>query len=72
MKQKIAVLGSTGSIGKTTLKIISNDRNSFDIILLSTNKNAASVFKQAKYFKVKNVVILNTKKYSLWKKKFQG
>ncbi len=71
MKKKIAVLGSTGSIGKTTLKIISNDKINFDIALLSTNKNVALLFKQAKYFNVKNVIILNTKKYFLWKKKFE-
>ena len=58
MKKKIAVLGSTGSIGKTTLKIISNDRINFDIALLSTNKNVALLFKQAKYFNVREALKL--------------
>ena len=39
MKKKIAILGSTGSIGKTTVEIIKNDKKSFDVILLTTNKN---------------------------------
>ena len=39
MKKKIAILGSTGSIGKTLLNIISRDKKNFDISLLSTNKN---------------------------------
>ena len=39
MKKKIAILGSTGSIGKQTLKIIKKDKKNFDVVLLSTNKN---------------------------------
>ena len=38
MKKKIAILGSTGSIGKSTLQIIKKN-NQFDIKLLVTNKN---------------------------------
>ena len=39
MKKKIAILGSTGSIGKTLLNIISNDKKKFDVDLLTANKN---------------------------------
>ena len=39
MKQKIAILGATGSIGRTTLSIISENKNNFSIELLSINKN---------------------------------
>ena len=39
MKIKIAILGSTGSIGKTLLDIIRKDRKNFEIILLTANKN---------------------------------
>ena len=35
MKKKIAILGSTGSIGKTTIEIIKKDKKSFDVILLT-------------------------------------
>ena len=38
MKKKIAILGSTGSIGKQTLDVIKNYKNNFDVVLLSTNK----------------------------------
>ena len=37
--RKIVILGSTGSIGKSLLKIISNDKISFDIKLLTAHKN---------------------------------
>ena len=39
MKTKIAVLGSTGSIGQSLLKIISKDKQKFKIILLTADKN---------------------------------
>ena len=57
MKKKIAILGSTGSIGTNTLQIIENDKKKFKVELLSTNKNIAKVYKQAKKFNVKNLII---------------
>ena len=51
MKKKIAILGSTGSIGENTLKIIRENKKNFEINLLSTNKNIAKIFKQAKEYK---------------------
>ena len=38
MKKKIAIIGSTGSIGKQTLSILKKDKKNFEIILLTTNK----------------------------------
>ena len=55
--KKIIILGSTGSIGKSLLKIISNDKYSFDIKLLTAHKNYKELLKQAKLFNVKNVII---------------
>ena len=57
MKKKIAILGSTGSIGKSLLNIIARDIKSFEVILLSANKNYNELFRQAKKFKVKNLII---------------
>ena len=53
MKKKIAILGSTGSIGKITLNIIKQNKNYFDIKLLSTNKNIKLLISQARIFNVK-------------------
>ncbi len=61
MKKKIAILGSTGSIGKSLLKIIKKDKENFQIKLLSANKNYKELFKQAKLFKVKNVILTDKK-----------
>ena len=57
MKKKIAILGSTGSIGENTLKIIKRDKKNFIINLLTTNKNVYKIYKQALEFKVKNIII---------------
>jgi len=59
MRKKIAILGSTGSIGKSTLEVIKKDKKNFHIILLSANNNYKKLIKQAKEFKVKNVLIKN-------------
>ena len=58
-KKKVVVLGSTGSIGLNTLKILNKQKKNFQIVLLSTNKNFKKVFKQAEEFKVKNIIISN-------------
>ena len=50
---QIAILGSTGAIGKTTLKIINKDKKNFKIILLSTNKNAKKFLNKQKNTKSK-------------------
>ena len=69
MKKKIAILGSTGSIGKQTLKIIKKDKKNFDVVLLSTNRNTKLILEQAKEFNVKNIVIKNYESYLKFKKK---
>ncbi len=59
MKKKIAILGSTGSIGKSLLRIINKDKKNFEIILLTANKNYKELIKQTKQFNVKNVILTN-------------
>ena len=69
MKIKIAILGSTGSIGETTLNIIKKNRSKFDVELLTANNNYRKIIKQAKIYKPKNVLISNKKYYLKVKKK---
>jgi 1-deoxy-D-xylulose-5-phosphate reductoisomerase len=69
MKKKIAILGSTGSIGKNLIKIIEKDKSKFDIVLLSANKNYSKLYEQAKKFNVKNIIILDKKGYEILKNK---
>ena len=68
MKKKIAILGSTGSIGQSTLEIIKRDRKNFEVVLLSANKNYKKLIKQAKEFKVNNIVIKDKFSYEKTKR----
>ena len=69
MKKKIAILGSTGSIGKTLIEIIKKDKKNFKIELLTANTNYQELLKQAKILNVKNIIITNKKSYLELKKK---
>ena len=68
MKKKIAILGSTGSIGKTLLKIIDKNKNNFEIVLLTANRNYKELLKQSKKYNVKSVIIKDEKSYQYFKK----
>ncbi len=68
MKKRIAILGSTGSIGKSLLKIISKNKKDFEVILLTANNNYKELLKQTRSFKVRNVIIINKKSFLKFKK----
>ena len=72
MRKKIAILGSTGSIGKTLIKIIKENKNDFNIVLLAADKNYKEILKQAKYFDVPNIIITNEKSFNKLKKEKLG
>jgi len=55
--KKVAIFGSTGSIGSTLLKVIKDDKKNFKIELLTANKNYKKLIKQAKFFNVKKIVL---------------
>ena len=63
MKRKIAILGSTGSIGKTLIEIIKKDKKNFEVILLTAHKSYKEILKQAKILQVKNLIITDKKSY---------
>ncbi len=69
MKKKIAILGSTGSIGKSLIDIIKKDKKKFEIVLLTANKNYKELYKQSKLLNVKNLIITDTKGYNFLKNK---
>ena len=66
--KRIAIFGSTGSIGSSLLKIIKDDKKYFKIELLSANKNYKKLIKQAKFFKVKNIIITDYNSFLIAKK----
>ena len=65
MKKKIIILGSTGSIGSTTIKIINKDKKRFNVFLLAANKDYKKLFLQAKKINCNNLLIFNKEKYLL-------
>ena len=69
MNKKIIILGSTGSIGKTLLKILKNEKKSIKIELLTANKNYKELLKQVRLFNVKNLIVTDEKAYIKIKKK---
>ena len=72
MKKKIAILGSTGSIGNNTLDIIKKDKKNLKVVLLTANKNYKKLIQQANEFKVKNILIYNDKYYETLKAKLKN
>ena len=71
-KKKIALLGSTGSIGKQALDVIRQNPDKFEIEVLTAYSNDVLLLKQALEFKPNTVVIVDETKYEslserLWK-----
>ncbi len=62
-KRRIAILGSTGSIGTQALDVIRRHRDLFEVELLTANNNSRLLTEQAIEFEANNVVICNEDKY---------
>ena len=65
MNNEIIILGSTGSIGTTALAVIK--KQNFKVRLLTSDKNAIKLLKQAISFKVKEVIIEDEAQYKKYK-----
>ena len=63
MKRRIAILGSTGSIGTQTLDVVRQHRDLFEVDMISAGSNAVLLAQQAREFDVNNVVICNESRY---------
>ncbi|MEM6830638.1 MAG: 1-deoxy-D-xylulose-5-phosphate reductoisomerase, partial [Bacteroidota bacterium] len=63
MKRKIAILGSTGSIGTQTLEVIKRHPEKFEVEVLTAQNNANLLIQQAVAFKPNCVVISNESLY---------
>ena len=63
MKRKIAILGSTGSIGTQTLDVVRQHRDLFEVVLISARSSVGLLIAQAIEFDVPHVVICNETRY---------
>ncbi|MCW3787203.1 1-deoxy-D-xylulose-5-phosphate reductoisomerase [Plebeiibacterium sediminum] len=64
MKKRVAVLGSTGSIGTQTLEVISKNPDKFEVEVLTANNSIGRLIEQCRQFLPNVVVIANKDKYS--------
>lgn len=62
-KKRVAILGSTGSIGTQALEVIAEQKQHFEVEVLTANNNAELLIKQAVQFQPNAVVITNEDKY---------
>ena len=70
--RNIAVLGSTGSIGRNSLEVIGSLPDQFRVTYLTANNNTELLAKQIKTFKPRGVVVLNESGASILKNQLKG
>jgi 1-deoxy-D-xylulose-5-phosphate reductoisomerase len=63
LKRRIAILGSTGSIGTQALEVIASNPDLFEVEVLTAHSNASLLIEQAKIFKPNAVAIADDSKY---------
>ena len=71
MKKSICILGSTGSIGKSTINLISKNKNIFSVDLLMANSNYKLICEQIRKYQPNYFIINNYKIYLKTKNKFR-
>ena len=72
MKQRIALLGSTGSIGVQTLDIVRENPGQFEITTLTAHRNWEALARQAEEFALDSVVIADESKYEPLRRALSG
>ena len=63
-RKRIAILGSTGSIGSQTLDVVRQHPDRFEVKVITAGSNAALLAEQAREFSVPHAVICNETKYA--------
>ena len=64
MKKRIAILGSTGSIGTQSLEVVDQNPDVFEVEVLTANNNVERLIQQAKKYQPNVVVVANKEKYT--------
>jgi 1-deoxy-D-xylulose-5-phosphate reductoisomerase len=71
-KKRIAILGSTGSIGTQALEVIASHKQAFEVEVLTAQHNAGLLIEQARKYKPNAVVIANEQFYGQVKEALSG
>ncbi|MBR3697367.1 MAG: 1-deoxy-D-xylulose-5-phosphate reductoisomerase [Clostridia bacterium] len=69
--KKIAIFGSTGSIGKSSLNVIRENKDLFEVVTLVAGKNIKKLMEQIEEFKPKNVYIIDKENADILKNHFK-
>tara|TARA_B100000963_G_scaffold357355_1_gene379335 strand:- start:5745 stop:6857 length:1113 start_codon:yes stop_codon:yes gene_type:complete len=64
----LAIIGSTGSIGKSALEVYENNKNNFKLLALAANTNFSKLSKQYLKFRPQNIFLTSNKKIKNYKK----
>jgi 1-deoxy-D-xylulose-5-phosphate reductoisomerase len=59
VKKRVALLGATGSIGKSALQVIEEQSDKFELVLATAHCNCDELYRIADRFKVKTIVVTN-------------
>lgn len=72
MKKRLVILGSTGSIGLSTLDVISKNRDRIELLGISAHSNANLLLNQINQYKPKYAVLSNSSAFSGFKDRFSS
>lgn len=70
--KKVAIFGSTGSIGESTLQVIRENPELFKVVTLVAGKNIKKLIEQIKEFKPKNVYIISKENAQILRNTFKN
>ena len=70
--KKVAIFGSTGSIGESTLNVIRENKDKFEVVTLVAGKNIEKLIEQIKEFQPKNVYIIDKENADRLKETFEN
>lgn len=71
-KRKVSILGSTGSVGQSTIDLIERNPESFEVVALTANGNAKSLAEQARRLGAKLAVVADETAYDELKTALSG
>ena len=61
--KSLAIIGSTGSIGKSSLEVYQKNKDKFNLLYLAANSNFKKLDRQSKIYKPKNIFLINQNSY---------
>lgn len=70
MKKRVAIFGSTGSIGTSTLNIIRNNKELFEVVSLIAGNNINKLIEQIEEFNPKHIYIKTLENANILKEKY--